>query len=179
MAIAVRGSAWSPFTTLVRQLDADFDTLVRRSYGPIGRVSNTGFRPAADVAKDGNDVVVTLALPGVDVDKDVDIEVTEGRLAITGRSAEHAESDKSGVLVREIRSGEFHRECTLPRGVTADRVEADYDRGLLKVRVREVVAQPTQPAKIKVRSQAAGEVAEQAPAAPAAEVENGTPADAE
>jgi HSP20 family protein len=176
MAIAVRGSAWSPFTTLVRQLDTDFDTLIRRSYGPTGRSANTGFRPAADVTKDGNDVVVTLALPGVDVDKDVDIEVTEGRLAITGRSTEQTESDKGGVLVREIRSGEFHREFTLPRGVTADRVEADYDKGLLKVRVREVVPQPTQPAKIKVRSQVAGEPTEQPPAA---EVENGTPADAE
>jgi HSP20 family protein len=159
MAIAVRGSAWSPFTTLVRQFDADFDNLVRRSYG-----TKVGFRPAADVAKDGNDVVVTLALPGVDVDKDVDIEVTEGRLAITGRGAEKTENEQGGVLVREIRSGEFHREFSLPRGVTADRVEADYDKGLLKVRVREVIAQPAQPAKIKVRNAAA-----ELPEAPAAE----------
>lgn len=152
MAIAVRGSAWSPFTTLVRQFDTDFDSLLR--------TRTTTFRPAADVTKDGNDVVVTLALPGVDVDKDVDIEVTEGRLAITGRKAEQAEQDRNGVLVREIRSGEFRREFSLPRGVTADRIEADYDKGLLKVRVREVIAQPTQPAKIKVRNQAATELPE-------------------
>jgi HSP20 family protein len=171
MAIAVRGSAWDPFTTLVRQFDTDFDSLVRRSFGPTARRVG-GFVPAADVAKDGNDVVVTLALPGVDVDKDVDIEVTEGKLAITGRSAQQTEADKGGVLVREIRSGEFHREFTLPRGVTADRVEADYDKGLLKVRVREVVRQPAQPAKIKVRSA----LTEQTPAA---EVEGATPADAE
>jgi HSP20 family protein len=174
MAIAVRGSAWDPFTTLVRQFDTDFDSVVRRSFGPTRRVGAAGFVPAADVAKDGNDVVVTLALPGVDVDKDVDIEVTDGRLAITGRSAEQTETDKAGVLVREIRSGEFHRVFSLPRGVTADRVEADYDKGLLKIRVREVVRQPAQPAKIKVRSQA--QLTEQAPAA---EVESGTPADAE
>src|SRR5580698_10046555 len=108
MAIAVRGSAWAPFTTVVRQFDTDFDALVRRSFGPTRRVG-TGFVPAADVTKDGNDVVVTLALPGVDVDKDVDIEVTDGKLTITGRGAEQTETDKAGVLVREIRSGEFHR----------------------------------------------------------------------
>ena len=85
MAIAVRGSAWDPFTTLVRQFDADFDTVVRRSFGPSRRFTNQ-FVPAADVSKDGNDLVVTLALPGVDVDKDIDIEVTEGRLAISGPS---------------------------------------------------------------------------------------------
>lgn len=156
MAIAVRGSAWDPFTTLVRQFDADFDAVARRSFGPTRRFG-TGFVPAADVAKDGNDVVVTLALPGVDVAKDVDIEVTDGKLAVTGRNTSGADTASSGggVLFREIRSGEFRREFTLPRGVTADRVEADYDKGLLKVRVREVVQQPAAPAKIKVRTAAA------------------------
>lgn len=154
MAIAVRGSAWDPFTTLVRQFDADFDALVRRSFGPVRRFG-TGFVPAADIVKDGNDVVVTLALPGVDVAKDVDIEVSEGRLTITGRGTQREESDKDGVYVREIRSGEFRREFTLPRGVTADQVTADYDRGLLKVRVSQVVPQPAEPAKIKVRQPAA------------------------
>src|ERR1700743_240468 len=154
MAIAVRGSAWDPFTTLVRQFDADFDTVVRRSFGPARRFG-TGFVPAPDVAKDGKDVVVTLALPGVDVAKDVDIEVAEGKLTIAGRGTQRNESDQDGVLFREIRSGEFRREFTLPRGVTADRVEADYDKGLLKVRVSEVVRQPAEPAKIKVRQPAA------------------------
>ncbi|HEX4703505.1 MAG TPA: Hsp20/alpha crystallin family protein [Pseudonocardiaceae bacterium] len=150
MAIAVRGTAWYPFTTQLRQFDTGFDTLVRQAFGPVRRPA--GFVPAADVAKDGNDVVVTLALPGVDVDSDIDVTVTDGRLAITGRRAEQHESDQNGVLVREIRSGEFRREFTLPRGVTADQVEADYDRGLLKVRVREVVRPTPEPAKVKVRN---------------------------
>jgi HSP20 family protein len=155
MAIAVRGSVWDPFTTLVRQFDTDFDAVARRSLGQPRRAG--GFVPAADVAKDGSDVVVTLALPGVDVDKDVDIEISDGRLVITGRGAERTDSATDGVYVREIRSGEFRRQFALPRGVTADRVEADYDKGLLKVRVREVVQQPAQPARIKVR-QGAGEL---------------------
>lgn len=160
MAIAVRGSAWDPFATLVRHTDSDFDALVRRAFGPTRRPATAGFVPAADVTKDGNDVVVTLALPGVDVEKDVDVEVREGRLAITGRRAEQTESDQAGVLVREIRSGEFRREFTLPRGVTADRVEADYDKGLLKVRVREVVRPVAQPAKVAIRSTAGAVTAE-------------------
>lgn len=164
MAIAVRGSAWSPFT-LVRQFDAEFDALVRRSFGQTRRV---GFVPAADVTKDGNDVVVTLALPGVDVEKDVDVEVAEGRLVISGRRADRAESEHNGFYSREIHSGEFRRVFTLPRGVTADRVEADYDKGLLKVRVREVIAQPAQPTRIPVRAAA------ELPATPAGQVESGT-----
>lgn len=159
MAIAVRGSVWSPFS-LVRQFDTDFDALVRRSFG---QARQTAFVPAADVTKDGDDVVVTLALPGVDVDNDVDIEVTEGRLAITGRRGSKQESEQNGVLVREISSGRFRRVFGLPKGVTAENVEADYDQGLLTVRVHQAVPQVAQPAKIKVRR--AAELPEQAPTA--------------
>jgi HSP20 family protein len=173
MAIAVRGSAWSPFT-LVRQFDAEFDALARRSFGQTRRV---GFVPAADVTKDGNDVVVTVALPGVDVEQDVNVEVSEGRLAITGRRAEKNESGNDGRYSREIHSGEFRRVFTLPRGVTADRVEADYDRGLLRVRVREVIAQPARSTRIPVR---VAQPPATPAATPAAEVEaGGNQADAE
>ncbi|HEY3610390.1 MAG TPA: Hsp20/alpha crystallin family protein [Pseudonocardiaceae bacterium] len=144
MAVAVWGSTWSPVNALFRQFEAD----VHRQ--PAAR----RFVPAADVAKDGNDLVVTLALPGVDVDKDVDVTVTEGRLTITGRHADTNGAESNGVLSREIHTGGFRRQFAIPRDVTAERVEADYDKGLLKVRVREVVRAAVEPAKIQIRSTA-------------------------
>jgi HSP20 family protein len=147
MAVVVRGSTWDPFF-------ADFDALVRRAFTPAYRLHTArpaAFTPAADVTKDGNDLVVTLALPGVDVEKDVDVTVTPGRLAITGKRSERSESDQNGVLRREIHTGEFRREFTIPRDVTADRVEASYDKGLLTVRVHEVVTPAPEPRKIEIR----------------------------
>lgn len=145
MAVAVWGSTWSPVNAFFRQLEADFQRQ------PAAR----RFVPAADVTKDGNDLVVTLALPGVDVDKDVDVTVTEGRLTITGRHTDTRESNGSnGVLSREIHTGEFRRQFAIPRDVMAERVEADYDKGLLKVRVREVVRPAVEPAKIQIRNTA-------------------------
>lgn len=153
MAVAVRGSAWGPFT-LVRHFDADFDTLVRRAFGSAAfrPATGSGFVPAADVVRDGADVVVTLSLPGVDVEKDVEVEVAEGRLVVTGTRADRHESTEGGVLVREIRSGGFRREFALPKGVSADRVEADYHDGLLTIRVREVVRPAVRPGKVTVRT---------------------------
>jgi HSP20 family protein len=55
------------------------------------------------------------------------------------------------VVVRESRSGAFRREFALPEHVTADSVEADYDRGLLKIRIREVAKPKAEPKKITVR----------------------------
>ncbi|MBP2475420.1 HSP20 family protein [Crossiella equi] len=145
MALAVR-STWDPFTALVRQFDRDvFDGLTRSAS------SAQGFVPAADVRKDGADVVVTLELPGVDVANDVEVEVAERRLVISGRRQDEVSEEKNGFLRKEIRSGEFRREFSLPAGVTAEQVEADYDRGLLKVRVKQVVRVPAAPAKIAIR----------------------------
>lgn len=143
---------WDPFSVLAR-LDDDFDELVRRSWGPL--TSRTfGFVPAVDMATEGGDVVLKLELPGVDIEKDVDIEVHEGRLTISGqRRDEHETSDASGkVLVKELRYGSFRREFALPEGVGADDVTARYDRGLLEIRVRNVTRQAEAPRKIAVAS---------------------------
>jgi HSP20 family protein len=153
MALTVRGPAWDPFSSLVRQLDADFDGIVRRTFGPGAR----GFVPAADVVRDGSDVVLTLELPGVDVDKDVDVEVQAGKLVISGKRSHSSKSESDGVLVREIRSGSFRREFALPKGVGADAVEADYENGLLRVRVHEVARSEVPASKIAIRQLGAAE----------------------
>lgn len=149
MALAVR-SMWDPFGSLVRQADTDFDSLVRRAFGSAGQAA---FVPAADIVRDGADVVVTLELPGVDIEKDVDVEVSDGRLLITGRRTEEHSEQSGGVLVRETRGGEFRREFALPEHVTAERIEADYDRGLLRIRVRDIAKPKVEPRKITVRTE--------------------------
>lgn len=153
-------SRWDPFTTLSR-LDEDFDTLVRRAWtapprtsGPAAAARTTaGYVPAIEIRADGTDVLITLELPGVQVDRDVDIEVASGRLTITGERRDLADQrDDSGrVLVRELRYGSFRREFALPDGVTAEHVEATYDRGLLEVRVRDVTKPVVPPQKVSIR----------------------------
>ncbi|MGB6514968.1 MAG: Hsp20/alpha crystallin family protein [Mycobacterium sp.] len=94
-----------------------------------------GFSPAAEIVKDGEDAVVRLELPGVDVEKDVNVEVDHGRLVIHGeRRDEHAE-EKDGRTLREVRYGSFRRSFQLPAHVTGEAVSASYDAGVLTVRV--------------------------------------------
>ena len=153
--VLVRRSAWDPFNGLVRQLDRDFEGLTRRVFGQ--HFGESAFVPAADIERDGSDAVIRLELPGVDIDKDVDVEVSDGRLIVRGkRSTERTQTSDDGkpVLVREIRSGEFRREFDLPEGVTAEQVEADYDRGVLSIRVRDVVRPVSGPKKVEIRDSA-------------------------
>jgi len=143
---------WDPFTVLAR-LDTDFDELVRRTWGPQSGRTTAGYVPAVEVAKDGGDVVITLELPGIDVERDVDIEVASGRLTISGqRMGPERQGENQGVLVRELRYGSFRREFALPEHVAAEDVDAAYDRGMLFVRVRNVSKPVEAPRKVSIRA---------------------------
>jgi HSP20 family protein len=117
----------------------DTDRWVRDFFGPAATADGfkpvtSGFRPAAEIVKDGDDAVVRLELPGVDVEKDVKVEVDKGRLVIHGEHRdEHAE--ENGRTLREIRYGSFRRSFQLPAHVTGEAITASYDAGVLTVRV--------------------------------------------
>jgi HSP20 family protein len=136
---------WDPFTALAR-LDDEFDDLVRRTFG----AGSYQYVPAVEMATDGSDVIITMELPGVDVE-DIDIEVADGRLIITGERKDHWEDTRGKVLVRELRYGGFRRIFQLPDGVSADQVEADVDKGLLHIRVKNVTKPVESPRKIAVK----------------------------
>ena len=164
---------FDPFSVLAR-MDREFDELVRRGWtAGKGRgegrgevrptVMAAGFVPAVEVARDGEDVVVRVELPGIDVERDVAIEVERGKLVISGERRDTRAESPDGLLVRELRYGQFRREFALPPGVSPEQVQASYDSGLLDVRVRGVV-QP-EPATVRVpittgRSSSAAKVVE-------------------
>ena len=133
--------SWDPFTVLA-QMDEDFDELVRRTWGSStsGRLA-FGYVPPVDMSVDGKDVVIRLELPGVDITKDVDIQVQDHLLTISGsrRQATEESASTDRVLVRELRQGSFWRQFALPDGVEAEDIEASYDQGILSVRVKDVV----------------------------------------
>lgn len=137
---------WDPFTMLAR-MDDDFDEIVRRSWSQ-GR-NSVGWVPPIDMVSQGPDVVISLELPGLDP-ADIDIEVHEGRLTISGERRSEYESAEGKVLVRELRYGSFRREFVLPEGLEEDAVHADYRNGVLKVRVSGVSKPPAEPKKIAI-----------------------------
>lgn len=117
----------------------DTERWMREFFGPAAASDwfkpLNGFRPAAEIVKDGDDAVVRLELPGVDVEKDVTVELDQGRLVIHGeRRDEHAQ-DQDGRALREVRYGAFRRSFQLPAHVTSDALSASYDAGVLTVRV--------------------------------------------
>jgi HSP20 family protein len=151
--------SWDPFTTLSR-LDRDFDELVRRTWGGPRGTAASGFVPPVEMITDGSDVLVRLELPGIDVDRDVEVEVHDGLLTVSGQrdSDVTEQSDDHKILVREHRYGSFRREFALPPGVSGDDVTAHYDQGILEIRITGVAQPEPKPQRVEVtkRSEAGG-----------------------
>lgn len=125
----------------------DTDQWLRDFFGPAAadwtgtasRPVTRGFNPAAEIVKDGDDAVVRVELPGVDVEKDVNVEVDSSggvsRLVIHGEHRDEHNEAEHGRTLREIRYGSFRRSFQLPAHVTGEAIAASYDAGVLTVRV--------------------------------------------
>ncbi len=115
------------------------DRWLREFFGPAAATNwfkpLTGFNPAAEIVKDGEDAVVRLELPGVDVENEVNVEWVDGRLVIHGERRDENAEEKDGRTLQEVRYGSFRRSFQLPAHITGEAVSASYDAGVLTVRV--------------------------------------------
>lgn len=144
-----------------------FDALVRRAFGPtfvtrpISRpLAVPGFTPAAEVTRAGDDAVVRLEIPGVDVEKDVTVEVKDNTLVVRGERRDERSSEENGRTLREVRYGSFRRSFGLPAGVTAEAVSASYDAGVLTVTVAGAYADANDAHRVAITTGAAERPAE-------------------
>lgn len=89
------------------------------------------FAPGVELHRDGDDLDLSLELPGVDPEKDVKLQLRDGRLIISGERRQ--EKREKGYT--EFSYGSFSRTIGLHPGVTEDQVTASYGSGVLHVRV--------------------------------------------
>jgi HSP20 family protein len=90
--------------------------------------------PAMDLVEAGDHFVLRADLPGMS-EQDIEIELEDGTLTVSGeRKAEHEEREEGFHRV-ERSFGAFSRSLTLPKGIEGDAVTASFDRGVLEVRI--------------------------------------------
>ena len=88
--------------------------------------------PAIDVIEHPDSYTVECNLPGID-QKDIDISIASGVLTIKGEKKTEQRSEKRKVYKKETWEGNFQRTISLPSAVDADKVEASFSNGVLKV----------------------------------------------
>ena len=124
---------YDPLSEMNRLFDQMFGGVARRT-GEEQRTQDAGWAPAIDVIQEDEDLVVRAELPGAKPE-DVDITVHNGVLTISGKVEEEREEERSGYLVRERRSGSFRRSLQLPHDVDEDQIKANFENGVLEVRI--------------------------------------------
>lgn len=131
----------SDFQREVDRLFDDFAPTVR------GWTTARTYAPVCDVQERDDHYLMSFDLPGVSKD-DVNIEVVDGQLTISGeRSQEDSEKGKNYFL-SERSHGKFMRAFTFPAAIDADKIEATYQDGVLRLAVPKAAS--ARPKQIKI-----------------------------
>jgi HSP20 family protein len=126
---------WEPFrelsslqTEMNRLFNAAFDT------SPAGNGGNRRWAPAMDLLETEDHFVLRADLPGM-TESDVNIELEDNVLTVSGERKAEREEKREGFYRVERAFGSFSRSLTLPKGVDAEAVTAGFDNGVLEVRI--------------------------------------------
>jgi HSP20 family protein len=84
------------------------------------------------VRENTNTITVEAELPGVD-EKDVSVTVANGMLTIKGEKKQQKEEKTENYYLAERSYGAFERSLRLPDSIDDTKVEAKFDKGVLKV----------------------------------------------
>jgi HSP20 family protein len=88
--------------------------------------------PELDVRESTDAITVEAELPGVD-EKDVTVTLTNGILTIRGEKKQEKEEKGESYHLTERSFGSFERSIRLPDTIDDAKVEAMFDKGVLKV----------------------------------------------
>jgi HSP20 family protein len=146
-----RTTALTPLFTLRREMDRLFDDTFGRAAGNGGA---SAWTPAVDVREVEDAFVFELELPGVAPDG-VEVTADNGVLSVSGEKKAQREREQERWHIVERTHGSFRRTFSLPQNVNEEAIEANFEDGLLTVRVPKAAV--PKPRKIDVRRR--GEVA--------------------
>lgn len=129
----------------VQEFERQFDRLAKRAWSEPGGQAGTVAMPMDGVRRK-DDVLLRFDLPGIDPGS-VEVTVDRGVLTVAASREEALEGDDR-PFVRERVMGSFTRRVYLSEHLDAEGIEADYDNGVLTVRIP--VLEQARPRKIAI-----------------------------
>ena len=161
---------WEPvreLNTLQQEMNRLFGSFFDQPGGQsAGGSPKRQWIPAMDLVEADGTYVLRADLPGLRPG-DVKIEFEDGVLTISGERVTKHEQKAEGYHRIERASGSFQRSLTLPRGIDADHIEANFADGVLEVRIP--VPQQRRPRRVAITAAGDAGTVEgtEAPAQPA------------
>ena len=138
---------WDPFRelqTLQNRMNRLFE---EQGGGQEALMTSGAFVPPVDIYEDQHGIQLKLEVPGID-EKDLNINVENNVLTVSGERKFENEQKEENFHRIERRYGSFTRSFTLPNTVDTEKITADYNSGVLSIRL--VKRQEAKPKQIKV-----------------------------
>src|SRR6185437_11172698 len=140
---------WEPFREFATLQDR-MNRLFRESYNDAGQdesLTTSRFAPPVDVYEDEHEVTLKIEVPGID-EKDIDVRIENKTLTVHGERKFEKEEKEENYRRVERQYGTFSRTFTLPSTVDTETVSADYEKGVLKIKLAKKAE--SKPKQIKV-----------------------------
>lgn len=150
---------WEPLNELRRMQDT-LDHF-RRTFNPppAGDPALESWAIPLDVVQDGDEIIVHAALPGVNPE-DISVAIDNDVLTLRGQTAGERERREGNFLLRERRTGRFHRSLRLPDTLDTEKAQPRYNNGVLTIAFPKLAARQARQLKVQVANPA------ETPAAP-------------
>jgi len=148
-----------PFSSFRSEIDRLFDDFFApvagegRNFAPSGQPAAAALvRPNIDVDETDQAYRVTAELPGL-TEKDVELNLRENTLTISGEKRSEHEEERGGRRYSERSFGRFERTIPFPHEVNADRVDATFQNGVLTITLPKDEKARDKTRRIEVRAQ--------------------------
>lgn len=125
-----------PFSAMRAEMERVFDSFMGRGIGRLPKLSrfeeSDVVVPSIDVRETEAEYVVEAELPGMD-EKDVNVTLRNGVLTLKGEKKSEREEKKDDYHLMERSYGSFQRSIQVDDAIDADKVQATFEKGVLKV----------------------------------------------
>lgn len=112
-----------------------FSSLLDRFFNETVNSSKlSAFTPRVDVCETEAGYEFEMALPGL-TENDINVDFQEGRLTISGERKFEKEENRQRYHLVETQYGSFSRAFNLPDNVNPEKIEAQFENGMLKIHV--------------------------------------------
>lgn len=144
----VRLNPWQEFNAMQRQINRLFDEETLPTAFLNRGLSRV---PAAELKETEDAILLLLELPGIEP-KDLDLQVTENAVYLSGERKSEAKSEDKGVIKSEFHYGKFQRVIPLPARIQNTNVTADYKDGILNLTLPKAEEEKNKVVKVNLAS---------------------------
>jgi len=144
MTLITRLDPFREFVTIQDRMNRLFRDSYGNNEGREEALNNTSFAPPVDVDEDEHNVILKIEVPGIE-EKDIDVRIENNTMTVHGERKFEQEEKEENYRRVERQYGSFTRTFTLPQTVDQENVQADYDKGVLKIKLsKKAEAKPKQ-----------------------------------